>query len=307
LPIDEHLIVQPLKGKRIVVTRARSQASSLVAALTELGAEVIELPTIETVPLESYDSLDNALKNIAQYQWLIVTSVNTARVLAERLTALKLPPSTLAPPRKVAIGSATAKAMREKGIEVDLIPDQYIAESLIAAMEEASLSLHSETRHSDDQREEESLRSPESNKALQSPATPSRHLATAIHGSRILLARATIARDIIPDELTRKGATVDVIDAYRTIIPEESLERMRQVFSDPSKLPNAVTFTSSSTVKNFFTLWNEVGFSGTPEGVAAISIGPITGETLRECGWQPATEATDHHLEGLIAALVDIF
>src|SRR5271155_718715 len=103
---------RPLAGKRIVVTRARSQASSLVAALTELGAEVIELPTIEIVPLESYEALDKALRNISRYQWLIVTSSNTVRVLAERLIGLGLDASVFAGLRKVAIGSATARAMR---------------------------------------------------------------------------------------------------------------------------------------------------------------------------------------------------
>src|SRR5271167_2311959 len=94
---------RPLAGKRIVVTRAPSQASSLVSALTELGAEVIELPTIEIVPLESYEALDEALRNIARYQWLIVTSSNTVKVLTERLSALGLDSSALSGLRKVAI------------------------------------------------------------------------------------------------------------------------------------------------------------------------------------------------------------
>jgi len=252
---------QPLQGKRIVVTRARTQASSLVAALANLGAEVIELPTIETVPLDSYETLDNALRNIPNYQWLIVTSANTARVLAERLAALNLPPSTLDPPRKVAIGSATAKAMREQGIEADLIPEQYVAESLVHA------------------------------------------LGDQVAGSRILLARA-MARDVIPDELTRRGAIVEVVDAYRTVIPDGAVQRIKQVFSDPSLPPDAVTFTSSSTVKNFFTLWREAGFSGIPQGVAAISIGPITSGTLREYGWEPATEAATYDVSGLVGAVV---
>lgn len=256
---------QPLKGKQIVVTRARSQASSLIAALTQLGAEVIELPTIETVPIDSYEALDVALRNIAQYQWLIVTSANTVRVLAKRLAALNLPPSTLAWPRKVAIGSATANAMREQGIEVDLVPNQYVAESLLQA------------------------------------------LGDQVAGKRILLARATVSRDVIPDELTRKGATVHAIDAYKTVIPNGAVDRMRQVFSDPATPPDAVTFTSSSTVKNFFALWHEADFRGIPEGVAAISIGPITSETLREFGWKPAREAKRHDVEGLVQGVSQNF
>ena len=255
----------PLAGKRIVVTRARSQASSLVAALSELGAEVIELPTIETVPLESYEALDEALRNIARYQWLIVTSTNTVKVLAERLKTLGAATSVFAGLRRVAIGSATARAMRERGIEVDVIPEQYVAESLVEA------------------------------------------LGVQVSGSRILLARAKVARDVIPDELTRHGAVVDVVDAYKTVIPEGAMERLREVFSDPSRLPDAVTFTSSSTVKNFFALWREAGFDGIPKGIVALSIGPITSETLRECDWEPAYEAERHDAEGLVDAVIQNF
>ncbi|AXC15046.1 Uroporphyrinogen-III methyltransferase [Acidisarcina polymorpha] len=251
-----------LEGRRIIVTRARTQASSLVTSLQELGAEVIEIPTIETIPLDSYEMLDDALKNIANYQWLLVTSANTVRVLAERLAVLKLSPSTLDPPQKVAIGSATARAMREQGIAVDLIPEQYVAESLVSA------------------------------------------LGDQVAGSRILLARAAIARDLIPEALARQGATVDIVDAYRTVLPEGSIERIQQVFASPARLPDAITFTSSSTVKNFFTLWNEAGFSGIPKEVAALSIGPITSQTLREHGWEPAREAKRHDVEGLVDATV---
>src|SRR5271168_917244 len=110
----------PLAGRRIVVTRARSQASSLVAALTELGAEVIELPTIEIVPLESYEVLDEALRNITRYQWLIVTSSNTVKVLVQRLAALDLDSASFCGLRKVAIGSATAQTMLEQGMPADI-------------------------------------------------------------------------------------------------------------------------------------------------------------------------------------------
>jgi uroporphyrinogen-III synthase len=250
---------RPLAGKRIVVTRARGQASSLVAALTELGAEVVEMPTIEIVPLESYETLDEALRNIADYQWLIVTSVNTVKVLAERLAVLEMDPATCCGLRKAAIGSATARAMLEQGMPADIVPKHYVAESLVA------------------------------------------ELGDEVRGSRILLARAVIARDVIPEELTRHGAVVDVVDAYRTVVPIGAVERMREVFSDASRLPDAVTFTSSSTVKHFFALWREAGLSGIPEGVAAISIGPLTSETLREFAWEPVAEAEEHCAEGLIA------
>jgi uroporphyrinogen-III synthase len=255
----------PLAGKRIVVTRARSQASSLVAALAELGAEVIELPTIEIVPLESYEALDEALRSLARYQWLIVTSANTARVLGERLTALELDPAEWCGLRRVAIGSATALAMMEQGMTADIVPKQYVAESLVA------------------------------------------ELSDQMNGSRILLARASVARDVIPDELTRRGAIVDVVDAYRTVIPHDAVKRVQDVFSDASQLPDAMTFTSSSTVKHFFSLWREAGHFGVPEGIAALSIGPVTSETLREHGWESTEEASQHDTAGLVEAVLRSF
>lgn len=252
---------RPLAGKRIVVTRARSQASSLVEALTELGAEVIELPTIETVPLESYEAMDEALNNIGRYQWLIVTSVNTVKVLGERLAVLGIHPASFCGHSKVAIGAATARAMLEQGMPAGIVPKRYVAESLVA------------------------------------------ELGDDVKGSRILLARAAVARDVIPDELTRRGAVVDVVDAYRTVIPEGAVDRVRDVFSDASRLPHAVTFTSSSTVKHFFRLRQDAGFAGVPAGIHALSIGPITSETLREFGWEPAVEAASHDVEGLVEVL----
>jgi len=253
---------RPLAGKRIVVTRARSQASSLVAALSELGAEVIEIPTIEIVPLDSFETLDNALRNIAQYHWFIVTSANTVRVLANRLAVLGLPVSVLAAPRKAAVGAATARAMQEKGIEVDIVPEQYVAESLVTA------------------------------------------LGDQVRGSRILLARASVARDVIPDELTRLGARVDVIDAYKNVMPPVAADRLREAFSDSSRMPDVVTFTSSSTVKNFLALWEQAGLGKISKNLRVISIGPITSATLRKHGWEPAAEALTHDFGGLITALL---
>ena len=253
---------RPLLGRRIVVTRARAQASSLVDALSDLGAEVIELPTIETIPLHSYDALDGALRNINQYEWLIVTSANTIRMIGERLAVLGLDVSSFAGLRTVAVGSATAREMMNRGIAVDVIPGQYVAESLIDA------------------------------------------LGDRIRGSRILLARATVARDVIPEELKRRGAILDLVDAYRTVVPDQALDTMRQVFSNASARVDAVTFTSSSTVKNFFSLWRDAGFSGTPTGTISVSIGPATSQTLREYGWPPPVEAVVHDVAGIVAAIV---
>jgi uroporphyrinogen-III synthase len=132
-------------------------------------------------------------------------------------------------------------------------------------------------------------------------------LGDRMRGERVLLARAAIARDVIPESLAGRGAKVDVIDAYRTVVPADSVERIVPLFSAEQTPPDAATFTSSSTVTNFFHLLKSAGIEKLPSGVKAISIGPITSGTLRDHGWESAAEADPHDLAGLVAAVVKTF
>jgi uroporphyrinogen-III synthase len=118
-----------------------------------------------------------------------------------------------------------------------------------------------------------------------------------------LLARAAVARDVVPDALRARGAAVDVVDAYRTVIPEESVRAIRTIFGSDGRVPDAATFTSSSTVTNFAALLRAAGLA-MPAGMKAVSIGPVTSGTLRELGWEPAAEADPHDLSGLVTAVV---
>jgi uroporphyrinogen-III synthase len=251
----------PLAGRRILVTRARHQAGQLSTQLAELGAEVIEIPAIEILPPDSWDPLDTALRNLLQYQWLIVTSANTIKSISERLAALDLGTSSLEHLKITAVGSATARALSDAGLKVSITPDEYIAESLVAA------------------------------------------IGDQVRGERVLIARAAVARDVIPDALARAGAQVDVVEAYRNVIPEDSIRRIAEVLAPGQPLPDAATFTSSSTVTNFFHLLHAAGLER-PAWMPAISIGPITSQTLRDHGWQPAAEADPHDIPGLITAVV---
>lgn len=121
-------------------------------------------------------------------------------------------------------------------------------------------------------------------------------------GRRVLLARAAVARDVIPEALRSRGASVDVVDAYRTVIPEESVTAVRTLFGTGGQVPDAATFTSSSTVTNFLNLLRAAGVQA-PGTMRAVSIGPITSGTLRENGWEPAAEADPHDLAGLVEAV----
>src|SRR5271165_6386903 len=105
-----------LTGKRILVTRARHQSGQLSGELAALGAEVIEIPAIEIIPPDSFEPLDEALRNLQQYKWLIVTSANTVRSIRERLVAPDLAAATFGHLKIAAVGSATARALREMGL-----------------------------------------------------------------------------------------------------------------------------------------------------------------------------------------------
>jgi uroporphyrinogen-III synthase len=253
-------VARPLVGKRILVTRARHQAGQLSAELAKLGAEAIEVPAIEIVPPESYGMLDTALWNLARFQWLIVTSVNSVRVIRERCADLNVSHRDFSHLKIAAVGAATARALEEVGFSVAVTPQEYVAEALLEALPEE------------------------------------------LSGNCVLIARVAIARDVIPEILRGRGAQVEIVEAYRTVIPEASIKRVAELFA--GEPPDAATFTSSSTVTSFFKLLRAVGFNELPEGVRAISIGPITSQTLREHGWEPTAEANPHDVAGLVAATV---
>ncbi len=129
-------------------------------------------------------------------------------------------------------------------------------------------------------------------------------LAGRIASQRVLLARAAIARDFIPDELRATGAIVDVVDAYQNAIPKEAPERLRAALA--SRI-DAVTFTSSSSATHLAEVAKAAGLAFPLAGVRAISIGPITSATLRELGWPPIAEANPHDIPGLIAEVIGQF
>ncbi len=246
----------PLFGQRIVVTRAREQAGELAALLHSLGAETIELPTIEIKPAEDYAPLDNAIDNLRDYGWLIFTSANGVRFFLERLDRSKRDLRAIQG-RICAIGPATRDALERFHLKVDCVAKEYVAEGLLEAL-----------------------------------------TAYDVAGSRILIARAAAARDLLPTELTRRGAHVDVVEAYRTVAPRNLAERAAH---ELSRRPDWVTFTSSSTARN---LINAVGVEALRE-VPCASIGPITTATLRQNGIRVALEASAYTIPGLVQAMLE--
>lgn len=246
----------PLRGRRIVVTRARGQADTLAGRLTALGAQAIEFPTIEIAPASDYGRLDRAIASLAGYDWLIFTSANGVRHFVERLDASPTDWRQLRA-RICAIGPATRAAVEALHLKVDLMPREYVAEGLLEAF-----------------------------------------AAHDLQGSRILLPRAAVARDLVPAELARRGAQVDVVEAYRTVIPEDAAQRAASLGR-----VDAVTFTSSSTVRNF------VAAAGTAAlaGAKVITIGPVTTATARDLGLQVTAQARTYTIDGLVEMVLEVF
>ncbi len=247
----------PLFGKKIVVTRARGQAAGLSEKLRALGADVADLPTIEIRPAPDYSALDRAIACLDSYDWIIFTSANGVRFFLERLDASPADLRSLRA-RICTIGPATRRAVEALHLKVDLMPDEYVAESLVAAFVEHDLA-----------------------------------------GKRILLPRAAAARDLVPAELARRGAHVDVVEAYRTVIPEDAPARAREIFSAARK-PDWITFTSSSTVNHFV----EAAGAAALDGVRVASIGPVTSATARGHGIAVTAEAERFTIDGLIEAIL---
>ncbi len=250
----------PLAGTRVLVGRARHQASVLSSGLRKLGADVVEIPFIEIRNPRSFRPLDSALKTIASYDWLILTSVNGVDAMWKRVDKLRIRPRDLNRLKIAAIGPATKKAIENRGLKVDIVPKEYVAESVV-----------------------QSLRS-------------------KVKGRRILLVRARIARDVIPRELRGAGAEVDVVEAYETVIPKSSRSRLRSALRNPKRRPDVITFTSSSSVRNFVALLGKKP----PQllnGIKLASIGPVTSATLRELGLPVNIEAREFTIPGLIQAI----
>jgi uroporphyrinogen-III synthase len=255
---------RPLDGWRILVSRAKTQACALSDSLRELGAQVLEIPFIEIRPPRSYKALDDSIKLVGEYDWLILTSVNGVSAMFDRMAALNVPTSALERLKIVAIGPATRKAIEQRGIKVALTPKEYVAESIVDA------------------------------------------LSGKVKGTRVLLCRAKIARDVIPRELRKMGAYLDVVEAYETVIPQASRVKLRAVLRDPKRRPHAITFTSSSTVRNYVGLLGiRSGKSKLVAGVLNASIGPVTSDTLRQFELSVDVQATEYTIPGLVAAIVN--
>ncbi|MBQ9537530.1 MAG: uroporphyrinogen-III C-methyltransferase [Desulfovibrionaceae bacterium] len=260
---------QALFGKSIVVTRAREQASDLVRLLQDKGAEVIQCPTIAIKPLQSQENLHTCLQNIAAYNWLIFTSSNSVKIFFAEMAKLHFDARNLHGLKICAIGPGTQNALQNYGLYTDLLPERFVAESVIEAFV--------------------------------------KHVGQDLSACKILLPRASVARDVLPERLTKLGATVQVVPIYTTEACATGQAEITERLKNGNI--NCISFTSTSTVHNFFKLVDPALLHEHPE-VQLAAIGPITAKTLAtyglNCHIQPANYTIPDLAQAIITHLTSI-
>jgi uroporphyrinogen III methyltransferase/synthase len=254
----------PLSGRRILITRARHQAAEFRRRLVAYGAEVIAFPTIEIRDPSSWESLDRAIHAIESYQWLVFTSANGVEKFFSRYRQLERDVRDLKGIQIAAIGSATERTLWERGLRVQILPDEFKAEGLL-----------------------QSLRG------------------KVLKGSRILIPRARVARDILPIELKKQGAQVDVVEAYETAPPQEGCERFELLFEE--RRLDMVVFTSSSTVTNLAEMVKPGILRDTLKKTAIAAIGPITKQAAEGQGLEVQVQPNQYTIPALVDAIVSFY
>ena len=262
---------KPLFGKRIVVTRAREQASSLSALLEEQGAEALEFPMIRIEPITDFTELDAALHRLAGhcdggigYGWTVFTSANGVSAVRARMEQLGLDARAFGGVKIAAIGPGTAAALATMGLKADFVPGEFVAEAVAEQWPDANMA-----------------------------------------GKRVFLPRARGAREVLVERLTQMGAIVDAVAAYGTVMDGEGAQALIEELNHGRI--HAITFTSSSTVRNFAAAIGVEQAREAGRRAVIASIGPITSATARELGIEPAVEAREHTIPGLVAALTAYF
>jgi len=260
-----------LTNIRILITRSRHQASELAFELKALGAVPILIPTIEIVSPETYAPFDRALAQLDHYDWLIFTSANALEIFSQRKSRVGI--------------HATREPHSPVQSKVPRVA--VIGPATAKAVQGTGLTVD-----------------------LIPPKYIAESLAEALmpyaHGSNMLLIRAEQARDILPEALTSAGATVTIANAYRNQIPHDSIPALQKLFSDPGTYPDAITFTSASTVRNLIALLEAADLT-LPPTITLASIGPITSQTLRDLGHSPTIEASEPTIPALVQSLLDHF
>lgn len=261
---------KPLGGRTVLLTRPLEQSQEIWALLESLGAKVISRPMIEIIEPGSWDNLDAAIEKLRSYNWLIFTSANGVKFFFRRLRQKhQAPLSQLTEAVIGAIGSATARALESFAAPADLIAAEAKAEGLLQAI-------------------------------IESVGEPGK-----LRGLRFLIPRAKVAREILPDELSKLGAEVDAVEVYQTVSASASREDLIQLLS--SSEIDVVTFTSPSTVHHFVALIGEDELSGLMQNVMSACIGSITAATAKAYALQNLVQPEISTAASLVEAIAKAY
>ena len=269
--LREHLRwfdARPLFGKRVLITRPREQAAEFVSLLLGLGAEAIEAPLIRIVPPTDYAALDEACAGIDQFDWAVFTSGNAVEAFMGRLLASDADVRALNNVRLCAIGAGTAEHFTKLGIKVDLLPAESRAEGVIQALLDTG----------------------------------------EVSGLRFLLPRADIGREVIGEELRKRGAAVEEVIAYRTVAVDPEREGAPDVYRMLlDRQIDVVTFTSPSAVRSFVELYGAEATADLLHTIDVAAIGPVTAEAAAQFGIACSIVPTEYTIQALCTAIVKRF
>ncbi len=256
---------KPLFGKTIMVTREKEASSEFSELLASCGAKTIEFPTIAIKPVRGTEEQKLSVQNLGDYDFVVFTSVNGVSNYFDVLASHGKDSRDLRGKKIIAIGEKTSEELLKYGLSPDYMPAVYTAEGIISLADKLDLD-----------------------------------------GKKILIPRALVAREILPETLRAMGAAVEVLCVYETLVPDypkQELDVIKEKLSD-AKI-DLVTFTSSSTATNFFSLLGKDPELFGKTGFACI--GPITAATLLGCGFTPVATADIHTTRGLKEKILDLY
>jgi uroporphyrinogen III methyltransferase/synthase len=256
-----------LFGKRMIVTRTREQASELIAGLSEEGADCLEYATINIKPCAQTPELDAAVENMAQFDWLIFSSINSVKYFFQRLSALGLDSRSLKGLLIAAVGTTTANILKTYGIQADLIPEKFTGDSLAEKL-----------------------------------------ITLGVDGSQILIPRAVKAREVLAARLQNAGAKVTIAPIYKNTMADDKKDALKQELA--SGTVDLITFTSSSTVKNFITMLDtdkQEEIKKMLTGIKIAAIGPVTAKTVRDYGLTVDIMPEQYTIQKMVQAVIDFY
>ncbi len=268
MTIDSRENEAPLRGKYIAVACSPEKSRRILDGLRVRGAKVDLLEVIAILELDDKSTLDEALARIDSYAWVIFTSSYAALFFARRMSELGIACETPRPWNVCAVGPGTADTLREHGISVSLVPDEFVAEGVLRALS---------NRHG----------------GLEGLA-----------GARVLVPRAKEAREVLSRELSAAGVLVDVVPCYETVpgeVDSAVLTSMRE------HAPDLLVFTSSSTVRNFLGILGEEDGKLLLRSSIVAALGPITASTLESLGRKPEILPRESTIPSLLEAIVEFY